>query len=77
VLRTLQTPVAFIGFDDFELADALGISVVAYDPMELGRRAARLALEHLADPDSFTKQVELPTRLIHRGSGEIPPPPAP
>ena len=75
VLRTLQTPVAFIGFDDFELADALDISVVAYDPMELGRTAARLALAHLADPDAFTSQVELPTRLIHRGSGEIPPPP--
>ncbi|WEO78957.1 LacI family DNA-binding transcriptional regulator [Cryobacterium sp. SO2] len=74
VLRELDPPVAFIGFDDFELADALGITVVAYDPIELGRTAARLALGHLADPDSFTTQVEIPTRLIQRGSGEIAPP---
>ena len=73
-LRDREPAVAFIGFDDFELADALGISVVGYDTMELGRRAARLALERLADPSEFTKQIELPTRVIHRGSGEIPPP---
>lgn len=74
-LRALggQTPpVAFIGFDDFELADALGISVVAYDTAELGRTAARLTLERMADPTGFTRQVEIPTRLVLRGSGEIP-----
>ena len=74
VLRDREPAVAFIGFDDFELADALGISVVGYDTMELGRTAARLALERLADPSDFTKQLEIPTRVIHRGSGEIPPP---
>ena len=74
VLRDRSPAVAFIGFDDFELADALGISVVAYDTLEIGRTAARLALERLASPSDFTRQIEIPTWLIHRGSGEIPPP---
>ena len=65
--------VAFIGFDDFELADTLGISVVAYDPIELGREAARMVLARLEDPTGPPRQVELPTHLIRRGSGELPP----
>ncbi|HEX6953894.1 MAG TPA: LacI family DNA-binding transcriptional regulator [Agromyces sp.] len=76
VLRERGDRVALIGFDDFELADMLGISVVAYDTIELGRAAARLALERLGDPTGFTKQVVIPTRLVRRGSGEIPPPSA-
>lgn len=73
VLRDHPVPVAFIGFDDFELADALGITVVSHDTIELGRTAARLAIERLNEPSGFTKQIEIPTRLIKRGSGEIPP----
>jgi LacI family transcriptional regulator len=69
-----ERPVAFIGFDDFELADSLGVTVVAYDTLELGRQAARLALARLADPSGRPRQIEIPTMLIKRGSGEIPPP---
>lgn len=65
--------VAFIGFDDFELADALGISVIAYDPIEIGRQAARLALSRLDDPSGPPERVEISTHLIKRGSGELPP----
>jgi LacI family transcriptional regulator len=61
---------ALIGFDDFDTADVLGVSVIAYDPVDLGRRAARLALERIGDPTGFTRQIELPTRIIERGSGE-------
>ncbi|MDY7529958.1 MULTISPECIES: LacI family DNA-binding transcriptional regulator [unclassified Cryobacterium] len=74
VLRGREPRVAFIGFDDFDLADALDITVVAYDTREIGRAAARLALDRLEDPTSFIRQIEIPTRLIHRGSGEISPP---
>jgi len=74
VLRNREPRVAFIGFDDFELADALDISVVAYDTEEMGRAAARLALDRLVHPTDFTRQIEIPTRLVHRGSGEIPAP---
>jgi LacI family transcriptional regulator len=63
--------VAFIGFDDFELADAAGISVIAYDPAELGRQAARLVVARLDDPVAPPQQIEIPTHLIQRGSGEL------
>lgn len=61
---------AIIGFDDFDTADVLGVSVISYDPVEFGRRAARLALERITDPTGFTRQIELPTWIIERGSGE-------
>ena len=73
-LLTRRRDVAFIGFDDFELADALGISVISYDTVELGRQAARLALARLDDPTGPPRHIEIPTRLVQRGSGEIPPP---
>jgi LacI family transcriptional regulator len=61
---------ALVGFDDFDTADVLGVTVVSYDPVELGRRAAALALERIADPAGFTRRVELPTWVVARGSGE-------
>lgn len=64
---------ALIGFDDFDTADVLGVSVISHDPVELGRRAARLAIERMGDPLGFTRRIELPTRFIERGSGERPP----
>lgn len=78
VLRALRGSdhrVAFIGFDDFDLADMLGITVVAHDPEGMGREAARLALARQADLNAAPSQVVLPTRLVRRGSGELPPPP--
>lgn len=76
-LLNQRRDIAFIGFDDFELADALGISVIAYDTVELGRQAARLALARLDDPTGPPRHIQIPTRLIRRGSGEIAPPAAP
>lgn len=76
VLRALHgkdNPPALIGFDDFDTADILGVSVVSHDAMEMGRRAGELAMERIADPTGFTQQLVLPTRLILRGSGERPP----
>ncbi len=66
---------ALVGFDDFELADVLQppITVVAQDPAELGRTAAELLFERLGgDRQGRAKTVRLPTRLIPRGSGELP-----
>lgn len=73
--RPGQDEPALIGFDDFDTADVLGVSVVSYDPVELGRRAAQLAMERVAEPTGFTKQIELPTWVIERGTGERRPPP--
>jgi len=66
---------AVVGFDDFELADLLtpAITVVAQDPAQMGRVAAELLFRRLAGEHGPAQRVELPTRLIARGSGEIPP----
>lgn len=67
---------ALVGFDDVELADLLvpGVSVVAQDPAGLGRAAAELLFRRLAGHRGPAERVLLPTRIIARGSGEIPPP---
>ncbi|MDR1237161.1 MAG: LacI family transcriptional regulator [Propionibacteriaceae bacterium] len=59
-----------VGFDDFDIADFHGVSVVAHDPGEMGRVAVQLALRRLQDPTGHTEHVELPVRYIARGSGE-------
>lgn len=64
---------ALVGFDDFDLASVLGVTVVAHDPVEMGRRAAAAVLERLDDRGRRRELVTLPTRLIARGSGERPP----
>jgi LacI family transcriptional regulator len=61
---------ALIGFDDFDLADVVGVSVVAHDAAELGRRAARLAIDRISGLDAPPRTVLMPTWLIERGSGE-------
>ena len=71
--RSERPEPALIGIDDFDTADVLGVTVISYDPVELGRRAARLALERIADPTGFTRQIELPTWVVERGTGERPP----
>lgn len=67
---------ALVGFDDFELAEVLrpGITVVAQDVSALGRLAAELLLRRIAGETGPARLIELPTRLIPRGSGEVPPP---
>ncbi|MFS0700316.1 LacI family DNA-binding transcriptional regulator [Cellulomonas sp. 179-A 4D5 NHS] len=71
-----QHTVALVGFDDFALADLVdpGITVVAQNPADIGRAAAERVFARLADPDLPPERIALPTRLVERGSGEIPPP---
>ncbi|ROS72133.1 LacI family DNA-binding transcriptional regulator [Cellulomonas sp. PhB143] len=64
---------ALVGFDDFELADLLGVTVVSYDADALGCEAARLAMARMDDGDGGTTHRVIPTRLVARGSGERPP----
>lgn len=75
VLYDRPAQVALVGFDDFELADLLrpGVTVVAQDPAQLGRTAARLLFRRLDGDAGKPTRVELPCRLVARGSGEIPP----
>lgn len=67
--------VALVGFDDFSMADALepAITVVAQDPLTIGRTAAELAFARIDDPQRPTEQVVVPSTLVTRGSGEIRP----
>ena len=64
---------AVLGFDDVEWARVLGISVVAHDPADIGRHAARLALARLVDRGGPAQSVVLPLTLVERGSAERPP----
>lgn len=82
----LQHSIAQVGFDDIELADVIepGLTVVAQQPRELGRRAAEMLFAlidgtslkpTLAGADGTTTEhdvVSVP--LIARGSGELPAP---
>ncbi len=76
VLADWVRPVAVVGFDDLELADLLrpGLTVVAQDPARLGRTAAEALFRRLDGVAEPPRRVQLPARLITRGSGEIPPP---
>ncbi|MEQ4723061.1 LacI family DNA-binding transcriptional regulator [Nonomuraea sp. B19D2] len=69
--------VALVGFDDFELADLLHpqVSVVAQDPAWMGRVAAELLFRRLRGDAGPPEHIELPVRLIARGSGELLAPP--
>ncbi|MFJ8163877.1 LacI family DNA-binding transcriptional regulator [Streptomyces sp. NPDC096136] len=75
VLAALSRPVALVGFDDFELADLLrpGVTVVAQDPAALGRTATGRLFQRLSGAALPPSRIVLPTRLIPRGSGELPP----
>jgi LacI family transcriptional regulator len=74
--RGLQHRVALVGFDDFLLADLLepAVTVIAQDPATLGRTAAELLFQRLDGDASPSRHVVVPTRLIPRGSGELPGP---
>jgi LacI family transcriptional regulator len=69
-LRGLSRPPALIGFDDFDLADLLGVTVIAHDPEQMGELGAELLLDRLAGRWGPTRRVLMPTRLLARGSGE-------
>jgi LacI family transcriptional regulator len=71
--------VALVGFDDFPLADLLvpAVTVVAQDPAAIGRTAASVLFARLAGDRGPAAVHIVPTTLIRRGSGEIPPPPTP
>jgi LacI family transcriptional regulator len=69
-LNELGGTPALVGFDDFELADLLGITVVAHTPEDMGARGADLLLERLAGGSAPAHDERLPVRLVERGSGE-------
>jgi LacI family transcriptional regulator len=72
-LRGLEDEIALVGFDDFELADLLGTTVVRHDSQDLGLHAAALAFSRLEGLDGPPRQVIVETQIVARGSGEVRP----
>jgi LacI family transcriptional regulator len=71
--RGVQQRVAIVGFDDFLLADLLepGVTVVAQDPVAIGREAAALLFARIDGNDGPSQKKMIETTFITRGSGEI------
>ena len=69
-LRDHPRPPALIGFDDFDLADVIGTTVVAHDMVALGREAAQLAYQRISGYSGPARTVVISTSIIARGSGE-------
>jgi LacI family transcriptional regulator len=71
----LHHAVALIGFDDFPLADLLepAVTVIAQDPAMMGRIAAQTLFSRIEGDTGAPRQHWIPTTLIRRGSGELPP----
>lgn len=80
VLRTMQelglsigADVALAACDDVPIASlhAPPITVVARDTRQLGREAANLLLERLADPGAPARTLHLPTHVLTRESTQM------
>jgi LacI family transcriptional regulator len=69
-LRGRDNPPALVGFDDFDLADLLGVTVIAHDPERMGEFGADLVVSRLQGQQGPARRVLLPTQLVTRGSGE-------
>jgi LacI family transcriptional regulator len=70
-LAKLGGRLALVGFDDFELADLFGVTIVRSQPTRMGTAAAGLAFARLAGDDRPPQQVTIPSTLVSRGTGEI------
>jgi LacI family transcriptional regulator len=70
-----RTDVALVAFGDFPMADALrpAVTVVDHPGPEIGRVAAARLLARLGQPDLPVERIQVPARLIERGSGELRP----
>ncbi len=69
----LQHQIALVGFDDLAMADVIdpGLTVVAQDAEELGRRAGSLLFSRLSGRSAASVREIVPVSLICRGSGEL------
>ncbi|MCU1676832.1 MAG: LacI family transcriptional regulator [Frankiales bacterium] len=61
---------ALVGFDDLDLGDVLGVTVMSHDPEEMGRLAAEAALERIDGAVHAPRTTVIPVTLVARGSGE-------
>jgi len=72
-ISRLGSATSLAGFDDFELADVLGIPLIvaAYDPRELGRTAMELLVQRMEtradEPPTEPRRIVVPTTVVHYG----------
>lgn len=69
-MRATGAQLGLVGFDDFELADMLGVTVVAASPEAMGRHGADLLFARLQGDPRPPRHVVLAPLLVPRGSGE-------
>ena len=67
----LADRVALVGFDDFPMADLLGLTVIRQNVGVIGATAAKILFERLDGDDSPPQHAVIAHQLIERGSGEI------
>jgi LacI family transcriptional regulator len=70
-LRDVRERPALVGFDDFDLADVLGVTVVGHDPERMGDCGAELIMKRLDGTNGPAHRVVLPTEVIERDSTEV------
>lgn len=70
----LHQRVALVGFDDFALAGVLdpGVTVIAQRTADMGRLAAERLFARIDGDRTPSRVFTIPSRLIPRGSGELP-----
>ena len=67
-LNGISTEAGVVGFDDFDLAELLGITVVAQDPASIGRTAASLLMGRIQGEEGPFQHIRLRTALVVRAS---------
>jgi LacI family transcriptional regulator len=67
-----RTDIGLVSFGDFPMADSLrpAVTVVDHPGHEVGRVAAARLLARLDQPGLPVERIQVPARLIERGSGE-------
>lgn len=64
--------VSLMGFDDHDMASVVDLTTVAQPVREQGEAAARLLLDDLQRGEHEPRHIELPTRLVIRGTTAAP-----
>ena len=60
--------ISVVGYDGMRLLDSLDLTTVAQPLADMGRSAADLLMQRIADPDRPSVHRQVETRLISRGS---------
>jgi LacI family transcriptional regulator len=70
-LRAHSERIALVGFDDLELGDLLGLTVVRTDPYRMGQLAVARAFARIDGDRAGPQRDIVPSEVVARGSGEI------